>query len=181
MTAPSWLYERSGDGTARFLLGTQGENPLVFFGVNPSTARPGELDPTVRRVARFAQDLGHDSWVMLNLYPQIATDPRHLHDEEHRELTARNERAIARHVAGRPLPLVAAWGSLVSSRRHLRPLVERIARLEALAACAWFSFGAPTRDGHPRHPLYLRADTPLRPFPLEDYLGLARRAQSREP
>ncbi len=53
VTSPGWLYEHSGDGTARFLLGTQGENPLVFFGVNPSTARPGALDPTVRRVARF--------------------------------------------------------------------------------------------------------------------------------
>jgi hypothetical protein len=67
-----WIYERSADGSARFVLGTVGVNPLVCFGINPSTAVPNAPDGTVARVSKFAVD----SWTMLNVYPQIATDRR---------------------------------------------------------------------------------------------------------
>lgn len=55
-----------------------GENPLVCFGINPSTAVPNALDPTLKRVRRFAAENGYDSWTMLNVYPQIATNPKTL-------------------------------------------------------------------------------------------------------
>lgn len=41
-----WLYEHNDDNSARYVLGTVGENPLVCFGVNPSTAEPNALDAT---------------------------------------------------------------------------------------------------------------------------------------
>src|SRR5690606_29290625 len=56
-----WIYERSADATARFVLGTVGENPLVCFGINPSIAVPNAPDRTVGRVTRFAADNGFDS------------------------------------------------------------------------------------------------------------------------
>lgn len=170
--ADSWVYERSADGSARFVLGTVGENPLVCFGINPSTARPGALDPTVKRVARFAVDNGFDSWTMLNVYPQIATDPK-LIDRTHRqELKLENERHIARLIDGRPLTLLAAWGGLVTSRTYLRTLLEDIYTLTTDVGCGWVSLGAPTKDGHPRHPLYVRADARLSPFAVHQYLRI---------
>lgn len=181
MTAPAWIYEHSADGTARYVLGTVGDNPFVCVGVNPSTAKPGALDATMRRVSRFAQDLGHDSWLMLNLYPQIATDPRELHHGMDEQLAAANELAITRHLADRQLTLVAAWGSLIASRPYLRELARRLATLDALAGSTWRSLGAVTRDGHPRHPLYLRADTPLQEFAMNAYIGSDGAAHSREP
>ena len=69
-----WIYERSADGSARFVLGTVGVNPLVCFGINPSAAVPNAPDRTVARVGNFAVDNCYDSWTMLNVYPQIATD-----------------------------------------------------------------------------------------------------------
>lgn len=70
-----WLWERNPEGTARFTLATLGSNPLVCVGINPNTAVPDDLDRTVNRVTGFASSNGFDSWTMLNVYPQIATDP----------------------------------------------------------------------------------------------------------
>lgn len=70
-----WLYEHSHNNRARYVLGTKGDNPLVCFGVNPGTAAPGALDPTLKSVERFANEHGYDSFIMLNLYPQRSTNP----------------------------------------------------------------------------------------------------------
>lgn len=113
MEEQQWIYEHTADGSARFVLGTVGENPLVCFGINPSTAKPGALDRTVNRVQNFATDNGFDSWTMLNVYPQISTDPKGMHLDHDAELTAENERHIAQAVQGRPA-LLAAWGGLVT-------------------------------------------------------------------
>jgi len=170
VTRDRWLHERAADGSARFVLGTVGSNPLVCFGINPSTAAPGALDPTVTRVSRFAADNGYDSWIMLNVYPQIATDPRDLHRSHGEDLKTENERRIAALVADRPLTLLAAWGGLITSRPYLPSLLGDILEVTTASGCDWVSLGGPTKGGHPRHPLYLRADTPLEPFDMEDYV-----------
>lgn len=166
-----WVYERSADGSARFVLGTVGSNPLICFGINPSTAAPNALDPTVRRVSRFAAHNGYDSWTMLNVYPQIATDPRDL-DCEHREaLRSENESHIANALGDHPRTLLAGWGDLIGSRPYLSSLLRPIVQLASDARCGWMSLGFPTKLGHPRHPLYVRHDAPLQEFDMERYLG----------
>ena len=143
------------------------------FGINPSIAAPGAPDRTVGRVTRFAAENGYDSWMMLNVYPQISTDPKGLHLEHSPELKAENERHIARMVE-RQSTLLAAWGSLVTSRPYLRSLLRDILQITTSAGAQWVSLGEPTKEGHPRHPLYLRADTPLVPFDVDRYLSAAR-------
>ena len=59
----------------RYVLGRVGRHPLVCIGINPSTAQPGALDPTLKSVERLANANGFDSWIMFNVYPQRATDP----------------------------------------------------------------------------------------------------------
>ena len=84
-----WLYKNITT-SARFVLGEVGNNPLVCFGINSSTAKPPNssdsdpeenLDPTVKRVRRCSRD-GFDGWIMLNVYPQRATDPERIHTQE---------------------------------------------------------------------------------------------------
>ncbi|WP_166865762.1 DUF1643 domain-containing protein [Salinibacterium sp. ZJ70] len=164
-----WTWEKTPDGQSRFVLGTVGENPLICFGINPSTAVPGQLDPTVTRVSKHAARTGHDSWTMLNVYPQISTDPKGMHLELDPQLKELNERHIAEHVAGRSLTIMAAWGTLVESRPHLRRLAHDIAALPELANCTWVSLGTTTKAGHPRHPLYVKGDAPLIPFDIATY------------
>jgi hypothetical protein len=103
------------------VLGTVGEYPLVCFGINPSTATPSTLDRTVARVSRFAADNGFDSWTMLNVYPQISTDPRGLDRVYQADLKTENERTIARLLGERrsnqPRTLLAAWAGSSSPGR----------------------------------------------------------------
>ena len=63
----SWIYERNHDNSARYVLGEAGHNPLICIGVNPSTAEPNNLDPTLRSVKRFAEFHNFDGWLMFNL------------------------------------------------------------------------------------------------------------------
>lgn len=168
-----WIYERSADNSARFVLGTTGEHPLICFGINPSTAKPGALDKTVTRVKRFAATNGFDSWVMLNVYPQISTDPRGLHLEHRPDLKAENEHHIARVVQGRGT-LLAAWGNNIDRRPYLRALLRDIGKVSAISEARWVSLGAVTVAGNPWHPLYRPGDTPLIPFDMTEYLTRSR-------
>ncbi len=170
MSQDEWVWERSVDGSARFVLGTVGVNPLICFGVNPSTAVPGALDRTVTRVSSFAARNGYDSWTMLNVYPQISTDPKGLDRAARADLKAENEQSIARVLGERPRTLLAAWGGLIDSRAYLPLLLHDIVKLSAEVGCDWMSLGQPTRSGHPRHPLYVRGDTAFQAFSAERYV-----------
>ena len=70
-----WYYEPHTYQSYRYVLGRVGKHPLVCIGINPSTAQPGALDPTLKSVERLAAANGFDSWIMFNVYPQRATDP----------------------------------------------------------------------------------------------------------
>ena len=67
-----WYYmEDEKDGsTYRYVLGEKGENPLVVFGINPSTATPEKLDQTMIVVKRLVDSENNDynGYIMLNLY-----------------------------------------------------------------------------------------------------------------
>lgn len=166
-----WVWERSVDGSARFVLATPGQNPLVCFGINPSTATPYKLDPTVKRVSKFAEVGRFDGWAMLNVYPQISTDPKGLHQKVDLRLKEENEQRIANFISGRPLTIVAAWGNLIDSRNFLMRSMQDIVNLPELHACRWVMLGGATQVNHPRHPLYVKGDTPLMEFDIHTYLA----------
>jgi hypothetical protein len=166
----AWIYERSADNSARFVLGTVGENPLVCVGVNPSTAAPGEPDLTVSKLMGFASRNGFDSWVMLNLYPQRSTDPKGMDLEYSPELQAKNERHIADLIGGRPLTLLAAWGELIKIRPYLPRMLEGIVSVADASACGWVVIGDLLKSGHPRHPSRAAYSWPLQSFDVEGYL-----------
>lgn len=81
----NWIYENDSKTDVRYVLGIEGEHPLICFGINPSTAKPNELDNTLKSVDRLARSNGFDSWIMLNIYPQRATNPKDIHQniDEH--------------------------------------------------------------------------------------------------
>lgn len=63
-----------GDDKVRYVLKKQGHNPLFVLGVNPSTADDVKSDHTITRVCGFAERMGFDSFIMINVYPLRATD-----------------------------------------------------------------------------------------------------------
>jgi hypothetical protein len=164
-----WLYKPNADNSARFVLGTVGDNPLVCFGVNPSTAAPSDLDPTLKTVSKVATLNGYDSWIMLNVYPQRATDPNGIHSVLDAALRAENERHIGELIDGRSLTLWAAWGSLITKRPFLRENLQGILDLPALSASTWVSRGTVSKAGHPHHPLYAKDTEPFAPYSVASY------------
>ena len=167
-----WIYEHSADNSARFVLGTAGENPLVCVGVNPSTVAPREPDPTVSKVSRFASRNGYDSWVMLNLYPQRSTDPKGIHPAYSPELKAENDRHIAEFIDGRQLTLLAAWGELIETQPYLPQMLEGIVSATDTSDCDWVSIGEFLKSGHPRHPSRASYSWPLQSFNVGNYSSI---------
>ena len=158
-----WYYEPHVYMPYRFVLGRPGQRPLVCIGINPSTAQPGALDPTVKSVERLALANGFDSWIMFNVYPQRATDPnRALCDENLRWLEA---------VLSQTSPTMwAAWGTLIEKRDYLPGLMREMVALTRAKNIPWVTIGKRSKKGHPHHPLYLRKDAVPEPFDVEEYL-----------
>ena len=48
-----WIYVNNDDNTSRYVLGTKGDKPVFCFGINPSTAEPNNLDPTLKMLVPF--------------------------------------------------------------------------------------------------------------------------------
>lgn len=70
-----WLYVPNHYSEYRYILGTRGRKPLICMGINPSTAAPDALDPTLQSAQRIALSNGYDSFLMFNVYAQRATRP----------------------------------------------------------------------------------------------------------
>lgn len=151
----NWLYETDGDNTSRFILGTVGKKPLVCFGINPSTAIPGCLDNTLKSVERIAFHNGFDSWIMLNVYPQRATNPKDLHKSLNKDLHKLNIVQIEK-VLREYTPIIwAAWGTTIEKRSYLWRCLTDIIEVSRKYNCSWISFGKVSKNGHPHHPLFL--------------------------
>ena len=141
----------------------------MFFGkkhiVNPSTATQEKLDPTVTRVEKVAQQSGFDGFVMLNLYPVRATDPKDLPPKADPVAYERNLEAIEKTVAQYPMPTIwAAWGELVMNRPYLYRTRDELFQRLAKYNPQWRRFGELTANGHPRHPRGLSYSWTLEPY-----------------
>ena len=168
-----WLYVPSFYTEYRYILGTRGENPLICIGINPSTARPGDLDNTLKSVERIARNNGYDSFIMFNVYAQRATDPNAMDQsfnaDLHRENMAAFRYVLGLYGAGHRPAVWAAWGTLIEKRGYLIPaLLDMIAAGEE-AGAEWYTFGKRSKAGHPHHPLYLRADSTPEHFDVRAY------------
>ena len=166
-----WLYAPNFYSEYRYILGTRGRKPLICIGVNPSTARPDALDNTLKSVERIALGNGYDSFLMFNVYAQRATDPNAM-EKTLNPLLHRENMAAFRYVLSlSPEPAVwAAWGAVIEKRSSLSGCVRDMLDSGKEYGARWYCAGAITKKGHPHHPLYLRKDEPLKPFPVEPYL-----------
>lgn len=135
------------DNTSRFL-------GCVFVMLNPSTADAKVDDPTIRRCIAFANREGYDRLTVVNLCAYRATNPKDLPTDARVAEGPENYRHVRDAVLNAGL-VVCAWGANARPDR-LRPELYREGSVWCLGK---------TKDGHPRHPLYVRADQPLERFP----------------
>jgi hypothetical protein len=151
---PTTGAEFSLDRTYRYALwrtwSRQGRSAL-FVMLNPSTADETQNDPTIRRCIAFARRWGYGSLTVCNLFALRSTDPAALYSHAD-PVGPDNDEVIAGHANGAGI-VIAAWGVHGALRGRGRTVAEE---LEG-AGCPVFCLGT-TKDGHPRHPLYLRGD-----------------------
>jgi hypothetical protein len=135
----------------------------VFIGLNPSTADEKNDDSTIRRCINFSQTWGFGSLFMLNLFAFRATHPKDMKaaldpigSENDTWIHAFSTATITDPIGLLPPPkigaIVGAWGTHGSYLNRGNSVKRLILGLK--------TFGL-TKNGEPKHPLYLRADSPL--------------------
>ena len=166
-----WLYAPNFYSEYRYILGTRGTKPLICIGINPSTARPDDLDNTLKSVERIALGNGFDSFLMFNVYAQRATSPDDMERECNPLLHRENLEAFRYVLSISEKPAVwAAWGAIIEKRKYLPGCVRDMVLAGEEFGAGGYCAGAITKKGHPHHPLYLRKDEKLRPFDVKAYL-----------
>lgn len=132
----------------------------LWIMLNPSTADADVDDPTIRRCRGFSKAWGYGGLAVVNLFAYRATipdeltrvrDPRGPLNKQRIKLWLDDHRTSA---------VIAAWGTAWRKVDQPRLNVEGMARE---AGHDVFCLGT-TKRGHPRHPLYVRADQALVPF-----------------
>lgn len=141
----------SEDGTFRYSLWRRwgsGE-ACLWIGLNPSTADADNDDPTIRRCVGFSERWGYGAMVMVNLFAFRATRPVHLREAADPVGPSNDDHILAMAAsAGR---IVAAWGTNGALGGRDREV------LKLLAGLPIWQLGE-TKDGLPKHPLYVRGD-----------------------
>lgn len=169
--AARWLYVPNTYSEYRYILGTRGKKPLICVGINPSTAAPDALDPTLQSAQRIALANGYDSFLMFNVYAQRATRPDDMERLLNRDLHEENRKAFRYLLSLSERSAVwAAWGNIIEKRDYLMDCMRDFAADGQAVGARWFTAGPPLKSGHPHHPLYLRRDTPLLDFDILAYL-----------
>lgn len=149
-----WLERRWDDGPA-----------CLFVMLNPSTADASKDDPTIKRCIGFAKAFGMRALWVCNLYAFRATIPEQIFKVP--DPVGPGNDVHLEHYAAQAGLIVAAWGTLGQPAR-----VTRVMNLLE------YGLGAPhegrpvyclekTKDGHPKHPLYVRASQRLSAFMWE--------------
>ena len=136
----------------------------LFIMLNPSTADGKSDDPTIRRCLGYAARWGYGVLEVANLFGLRATDPRELlrHPDP---VGPRNDEyvlAAIRDTTETGGIVVCAWG--VRGGYHGRDAA--VLRLIHSAGISPSILGL-TRDGHPRHPLYMPASVKPRAWDHE--------------
>ena len=120
----------------------------LFVMLNPSTATEKANDPTVERVERRARRMGFGAYRVCNLFAWRATDPDQLLGAA-APVGPQNDDVLAEACRWAD-QLICAWGNhggFDGRGRAVETLMRRAAR-------PLFHFGL-TKEGHPKHPLYL--------------------------
>jgi hypothetical protein len=129
--------------------------------LNPSTADAFREDATSRRVAAFTRRFGSfGALVIVNLYALRSTKPDALwtHPDP---LGPLGEQFLRSNANSRTLT-IAAWGA--HGARNGRG--QQVADMLADAGLRVWCLGT-TANGQPKHPLYVKGDTPLVPYAVK--------------
>ncbi len=123
---------------------------LLLVMLNPNKADENHNDPTIRRCIGFARSWGFNRLEVVNLFAICAEKPRMLRDFK-KPIGFHNDEIILER-ASLASALVVAWGT---HGAILGRDADVLSKLESFGPLKCFGI---TKDGMPRHPLYVRGD-----------------------
>ena len=147
----------SACGTYRYRLRRGAAPHLGFVMLNPSTADATADDPTIARCCGFARREGLGGIDVVNLYAYRSTVPAALHQV--RDPVGPDNDPWLVHFAKWHRRIVCAWGAGAPDEERVLEVTQLLAHYGAQLLCLGV-----TKDGSPRHPLYVKADQPLTPW-----------------
>lgn len=133
------------------------EKPKVLFiMLNPSTADGEQDDPTIRRCIGFAKSWGYGGLYVGNLLAYRATNPKDLKGVDD-PFGPANETHL-KEMARKAELLVCAWGNpaITKNMMHQTKLIKGLGLVPHYLEL--------TKDGTPKHPLYLKSELKPRAF-----------------
>lgn len=135
---------------------------LMFICCNPSIGNENFDDRTITKIIKFCASWGYGGFYLCNLYSWIATDPKDLRiildSYDRKQLIDEEEQnELQLQVASsKCYKVVFAWGTIGSIYQ------DRVSKMKDLFPTAWCI--EKTKDGHPKHPLFIKGDKQLIPF-----------------
>ena len=130
---------------------------LLYVMLNPSTATEERNDPTIERCQRRAGALGFGAMRIANLFAFRATDPRDL--KRAKDPIGPENAALLAQWSAEAQMVLAAWGA---HGAHLGQGAVAAGLLQGDVRHLGL-----TKEGHPRHPLYVSYARTPEPWPPE--------------
>jgi hypothetical protein len=158
---PGWYWRSLNSATHRYWLERDWEllvNPrrLCWCMLNGSRATDERDDPTIRRTIDFSCRYGAGGEIVVNLWPLRGTDPRCLRGYEPRAWELDLADKCILQAAELCDAIIVAWGA----HGALRDRGAQVLELLSAAGYEPLTLGL-TKEGYPKHPLYVAANTPL--------------------
>lgn len=130
------------------------EPPVLFVMLNPSTADASQDDPTIRRCTAFARQWGYGGLIVANLFAWRSPYPALLRGTKD-PIGPSNDHWLKKLV-NQSSAVVGAWGNHGNYLQRGQAVAAMIPDLLCLGI---------TKQGQPRHPLYVPGAT--QPTPME--------------
>lgn len=124
---------------------------ITYIMLNGSTADAENDDPTLRRCIGYAKAWGYGSLEIVNLFGYWTPLPSEL-KKSYDPVGPENDIYITKSVKDAEKVLVA-WGSHGKFKRQNKHVLDLLEELCIEPFCLGVS-----KDGNPKHPLYLKAD-----------------------
>lgn len=145
---------------------------ICFAGLNPSVADANRNDPTIVKEMVFGRRWKYDGLFKVNIFPWRDTSPRDLFAAwtrpggptifGHWSL----DQTIAAIIASGCESVVCCWGRHSSKKFNetIQLRGDQFYRIAVAAGLKLFCLGK-NKDGSPKHPLYIRPEKELEPWP----------------
>lgn len=127
----------------------------MFILLNPSETGLYEDNPTIRKCMGFSKGLGYGGIYLANLYSYRATNPKELKKviEKKGEIYAQGEKniEIIKKLEKRSDILILGWGNNAKNFQMSQDILKILDRKKMRCLDI-------TKEGEPKHPLYIRYD-----------------------